>query len=455
MHFMYLRFCLFTTVLVLRTVAQAQEVDYTDVGVIVNLNSDDSQAIGAYFVAARNIPAENVIEVNVPVTEQITPQEFADLQEQVEQHLLNNGLVDQLNYLVTTKGVPLRSGTTACNTSSNFSGCKSIDSQLCLILGPLTSAIGANPTVQNPFRTSTSDHSRANNGIYLVTRLDGFKLEDVQALIERSGPNVSVVKEDALIVADAAWAGDPGALSVFVEQFESITTPLEQNGWSTLTDVSPTVVTEIEDLFGYISVHDAPALNEPEFTWMAGAIAMEWWNFSAFSFDPSTTTPEHRRIAERVAEGVIGARGNVTAQFGTPNYHAYHTWVRYTDTSYHFNLAESFYAGIMTLNDSYVVIGDPKTSIVLTSNTSISDTDRSVNVVAYPNPNNGNFIISSSDPFQSYRITDMLGRTIPSASGTWSDRLSIDLSEQPEGIYVLQGSTRNGKRFTIRVIVQR
>lgn len=452
---MFYRFSLLLPLLLAASIANAQIVDYSNVGVIINLNSDDSQIIGAYFVAARNIPNVNVIEVDVPVSEQITPQEFADLRAQVEQYLLDNDLVDQLDYLVTTKGVPLRSGTTACNTLSNFSGCKSVDSQLCLILGPLAGSIGTNQTINNPFLASLELHSRAVTGIYLVTRLDGFKVDDVKALIDRSGPFIPVVKQNARIVADLTWTGDPGALPTLVAQLESITTPLEQDDWNTLTDTSLNVVTAINDLFGYISIHDSPVLNEPQFTWMPGSLVMEWWNFSAFSFNPSNSNPAQRRTAERIAEGATGARGNVTAQFGSLNSLSYHTWVRYTDTSYHFNLAESFYAGIMTLNDSYVVIGDPKTSIILALSTSVPEITESETPSAFPNPSSGLFTLKANISFRVERITDMLGREIPFSSSEGSGNTTIDMSSAPEGIYLVTSSSTSGERFTTRVALQR
>lgn len=449
------RFSAQLALLLAASIANAQVPDHSNVGVIINLNSLESQTIGAYFAAARNIPAVNLIEVQTSTSEQITPTEFGDLREQVEQYLVDNGLVDQLDFLVTTKGVPLRSGSTACNTLSNYSGCKSVDSQLCLILGPLAGSIGTNQTVSNPFLASLENHSRAATGVYLVTRLDGFKIDDVTTLIDRSGPFIPVVKQNALIVADASWNGDITSLPYFMGQFESITGPLEQDGWNTLTDTSMNMVTGLDDLFGYISIHDAPVLSVPQFNWMQGGIAMEWWSFAAYSFNPSESDPQKRRIAERIAEGVTGARGNVTVAFASPNSMAYHTWLRYTDTSYHFNLAESFYAGIMTLNDSYVVIGDPKTSIVLSSSTAVGEMTNGEALSAFPNPSGGIFTLQAGVGFRVERITDMLGREIPFSSSETSGNTTIDMGSALEGIYLVRSSSSSGERFTTRVALQR
>ena len=66
----------------------AQTTNYTDVGVIVNLNSPVSMQIGSYFQQARNIPNQNMIYVSVPTTEVINDTEFNQLRTQIENYLV-------------------------------------------------------------------------------------------------------------------------------------------------------------------------------------------------------------------------------------------------------------------------------------------------------------------------------------------------------------------------------
>ena len=108
---------------------------YNDVAVIINTNSTLSDSIGKYFIGARNIPASNVIYISAPVTEEIDSLQFENLRNQVEQHLITNNLVESINYLVTTKGVPLK--VFRGNTFSTSSGSSSVESELCLILGAI------------------------------------------------------------------------------------------------------------------------------------------------------------------------------------------------------------------------------------------------------------------------------------------------------------------------------
>ena len=83
------------------------QTNYNDVAVIVNMNSQESIDIGAFFKNARNIPDVNMIYVYTSTTQDIDSVTFESLRSQVENHLVNNILVDSINYLVTTKGVPL------------------------------------------------------------------------------------------------------------------------------------------------------------------------------------------------------------------------------------------------------------------------------------------------------------------------------------------------------------
>ena len=95
-----------TSILVFNS--SGQSTSYSDVAVIVNDNSQVSIEIGNYFQAARNIPSENMIHIFSPEKEIIDSMEFVQIRAQIESHLLNMGIVDSINYLVTTKGVPLK-----------------------------------------------------------------------------------------------------------------------------------------------------------------------------------------------------------------------------------------------------------------------------------------------------------------------------------------------------------
>ena len=112
-------------------------VSYNDVAVVVNMHSSASQAIGSYFQMHRGIPATNMIYVYVDTTEEIDSTMFNVLRSQVEDQLILNNIRDSINYLVTTKGVPLK--VNRGSTYSQSSPSSSVESELMLILGAYSS----------------------------------------------------------------------------------------------------------------------------------------------------------------------------------------------------------------------------------------------------------------------------------------------------------------------------
>ena len=86
--------------------------DYSDVGVLINNNSEASRTIGWAFIEARNIPEENIFIFNnssAPTKETINRDQFDQyFADPFLEMLANRSSETELNYLVSTKGTPLR-----------------------------------------------------------------------------------------------------------------------------------------------------------------------------------------------------------------------------------------------------------------------------------------------------------------------------------------------------------
>jgi len=86
--------------------------DYSDVGVLINNNSEASKTIGWAFVNARNISTDHIFffnDSNTPTKETINRNEFnVYFAAPFLEMLSNRSLSSELNYLVSTKGIPLR-----------------------------------------------------------------------------------------------------------------------------------------------------------------------------------------------------------------------------------------------------------------------------------------------------------------------------------------------------------
>ena len=130
-------------------VISSAQTNYNDVLVVINSNSTISDSIGTYFATARNIPAVNIARIAVSTSEEIDSTEFNKLRSQLENYITGHNLQNQINYIVTTKGVPLK--VNRGNTFSTSSPSSSVESELTLILGPYSSTIGGNGPIISPY----------------------------------------------------------------------------------------------------------------------------------------------------------------------------------------------------------------------------------------------------------------------------------------------------------------
>ena len=155
------------------------EYNYTDVLVIYNENSALSIQIALYFQNARNIPNINMCNISTSTTETVSRTEFDNIRGQIESYLDNNNLTYKINYLVTTKGVPLR-----VSGGTNDRAC--LDSELTMIKGQYQSNIGNSLWYINPYFELDEPFSKAKHDLYLVTRFTGFTWPEIKGLIDNA-----------------------------------------------------------------------------------------------------------------------------------------------------------------------------------------------------------------------------------------------------------------------------
>jgi uncharacterized protein (TIGR03790 family) len=335
---------------------------YEDVAVIVNTNSPTSVAIGTYFQNARSIPAINMIYVAVDTVEEIDSTSFNLLRSQVENYMTTNNLTNNINYLVTTKGVPLK--VNRGNTFSTTSPSASIEGELMLILGVYNSYIGGAGRVTSPYYYQTAHFSRSAYGIYLVTRLDAYTVQQVCDMIDRSGPNLSVSPSTTYVFdQDPDWDSSIPALNNYLVTAK---TTLEGRGKVVALDQSTTYMTNQATVIGYTSWgsndHYANYYTTyaiPHNTWANGAIAETYVSTSGRTFMAPATYGQSL-VADLIAEGISGVKGYVYEPYSSAMSIAYVLFDRYTSG---YNLAESFYMASRYISWMDVVIGDPKTSI--------------------------------------------------------------------------------------------
>ena len=154
--------------------------------VVVNSASADSRQIAEYYVRARKIPTGNVCRINTTAEETIErPKYDKEIAEPIKLCLKQKNLVEQVLYLVTTLGVPLRVAGAVGTPSAEGA---SVDSELTLLYGALKGAVIPPPKgyLPNPFfkqRDTPFTHPRFS--LYMVTRLAAYDVAEVKAMIDR------------------------------------------------------------------------------------------------------------------------------------------------------------------------------------------------------------------------------------------------------------------------------
>ncbi len=335
--------------------------NHDDVLVVVNDNSPISVEIAGYFVRARHIPKNHIVHIAAPAEETISFQAFSDsIRVPIEEFLTSTGVLDEINYVVTTKGVPLR-------ISGSFFSRASVDSELTLILGPYADRIDSRDgAVLSPIVHSDFPFSRKTHGVFLVTRLTGYTYTDVVRLIDNAalaldrGPKADRMGR---FVFDVDPTKDGSALRTGNLWLRRAAATTSAAGYDTLLDEMDRFVNDESGVLGYASwgSNDANDTNHaiPGFGWMPGALAETFVSTSARSF---TTPPVYGQslIADLIAEGVTGAKGYVFEPLLSAIAHPDILFDRYLRG---FNLADSYYMSSSFMSWMDVVVGDPKTRI--------------------------------------------------------------------------------------------
>jgi uncharacterized protein (TIGR03790 family) len=350
--------------------ARAQSAE--NVLVVLNAGSPASTEIGTYYVQKRSIPTENVLRVQTAVSETI---ERSDFERQIEAPIANwltrNFAQDRILYIVLTKGIPLR-----VNGSSGQDGTiASVDSELTLLYRKMTGQPVAQPgRVNNPYFLGNTDVTRKtqftheNYDIYLVSRLDGYTVADVRALIDKG---IAPVREGAIILDDKSSTLE-SANEWLKSAAEILRTSAPQN--KVLYDATAAVTKDVKNVLGYYSWgSNDPAIHERRFNleFSKGALAAMFvstdgrtlneppsdWKIG--TWDDATTyfagSPQSL-IGDLIRAGVSGVAGHVAEPYLDATIRPNILFPSYLAGA---NLIESFFLAMPYLSWQTIVIGDP------------------------------------------------------------------------------------------------
>ncbi len=366
------RDCYHRTVRALRFLLAAAAMADAQTGgnvlLIVNRNDPASREVADYYRARRPVPLRNVCSVPMPAAEEI---EWDTYQKQIElpvgDCLKETGLAEQVLYLVTTMGVPLKIKGGGQKMAAEGA---SVDSELTLLYAKLKGAkIQRAGAIDNPFfmkRNSPFRHPEFP--IYLVTRLAAYKVQDVKAMIDRS----LAARNRGRFVIDLRSNGEEEGDNHL--RTAAMLLPRER----VILDEGASVLYDQKDVIGYASwgSNDHRRTHRwLKFQWLPGAIATEYVSTNARTLkappDAWTYTTwkdtEHLWFGspqgltgDLIHEGATGASGNVDEPYllacARPDYllPAYYQGR---------NLAESYYLALRFLSWQGIVLGDPLCSL--------------------------------------------------------------------------------------------
>jgi uncharacterized protein (TIGR03790 family) len=368
-----LRIAVGAVAVVLGTCTAARAQTGVNVAVIINDASPDSIEIGEYYARKRDVPASNIIHILAPIEESITRAAYGETVERpIVRALIERGIQDRVLYIVLTKGVPLK----IAGRAGLRGDAASVDSELALSYRKMTGRdVGVTGTAENPYYAGTRalgearPFNRREHDVYLVTRLDGFTVKDVLALVDRG----AAASRDGRILLDRR-AGPTGAPEIWL--LDAATT-LRELGHGNRVDVveAPSPQGTTDALLGYFSWGSNDPANHRRrlgLRFSPGAIAATLAGTDArtFAMPPDTWEPggdprdrsrifaggTQSLIADMIRDGVTGAAGNVSEPLLASAIRPQILFPAYLSG---FNLAESFYLALPHLSWQTVVVGDP------------------------------------------------------------------------------------------------
>ncbi len=339
---------------------------------VVNESSAVSGQIGDYYAHKRAIPSENVLHVPMPATDQISRADYErTIEAPITRWFARTGAHDRILYIVLAKGVPLR----IVGTGGLDGTVASVDSELTLLYrrmaGTRAPILGR---VDNPYFagdaaiTTLKPFTHQAHDIFLVTRLDGFTVQDVLALIDRGA---APSREGKFVLDEKATLVDRGGDA----WLQDAASRLASLGWHDriLLDTTRNVASGERGVLGYYSWgSNDPAIKIRHFdlAFVPGALAGMYvssdgrtfkeppadWKISSLDPKANFAGSPQSLAGDLIRDGITGVAAHVAEPFLDATVRPDILFPAYVSG---FNLAESFYLATRFLSWQTVIVGDP------------------------------------------------------------------------------------------------
>ena len=353
----------------------ASAQDGSNVLVVANAANADSIRIAEYYAGKRGVPADQLLRLtSLPPdpADGIDRLDFdRDIHAPIAAWLGRHQAQDRILFIVLTKGVPLRiNGPRGENTAA------SVDSELTLLYERL---VGMTPELEGPLPNplflgdgplaKIERFSREQSRLYLVTRLDGYTVDDVIGLIDRA----SAPSTDGRFILD----GKRSLTDKGNQWLKAAAERLTSTGLSAdrvVFDDTARVVADQIDVLGYYSWgSNDPFIRRRDFnlTFRNGAIGgmfvstdgrtfrepPEGWTLPSWANKEAWFAGSPQSLAgDLIRAGITGVAGHVAEpRLGN----AIRPDILFPAYFAGLTLAEAYYRAMPSLSWMTVVVGDP------------------------------------------------------------------------------------------------
>lgn len=350
--------------------AMAQTAD--QVLLVVNDASPDSVAVGEHYARRRGIPQERVLRLRMDRKEEVDRRVYeSQIEAPISTWIAERRAHDAILFVVLSKDVPLR----VAGTTGRQGTVASVDSELALLYRKMSGRpIAPAGFIPNPYflgpapLTDAKPFTHEYFDIYLVTRLEGFTVPDVIALIDRGREPARTGK--VVLDMKAAWT-DTG--NTWLESSADRVNAL-QRGYEVVLDKTGDVLMNIQNVLAYYSWgSNDSAVRTRRFglTFVPGAIAGMFvstdgrtfkeppadWTLGTWSNPKSFYAGSPQSLAgDLVREGVTGVAGHVAEPYLDATIRPDILFPAYLSG---FTLAEAYFLAMPYLSWQTVVVGDP------------------------------------------------------------------------------------------------
>lgn len=316
--------------------------------VVINKASAESVEVGAYYRNKRSIPKENVVFIDVSLTEEVNKAEYLQSIETPVKNAVRYAK-QRIDYIVLTTGVPIRIKEGGYSVDSHIS-------TMNMNLQPIGELTEENiRRCVNPYFQADTKFDSSKYNMYLVTRLIGYTVEDAKRLVDNSLAAQKTPGPYFIDMAGNRTTGGYGQMQTLMLKSFDV---LKAKSIDVEIDKTDEYKNPGKPLMGYCTwgSNDGKFNGDTyrKITFLPGAVCETFVSTSARTFRP--TSGGQSLIADLIGQGVTGVKGYVSEPYTFALAHPDMLFDRYTSG---FNLAESFYSASLVIKWKDLVVGDP------------------------------------------------------------------------------------------------